>query len=127
MPVLRQTRADDLHAASPKTRESFDGWGYEYRSQATILGFPLLHVSFKYGPNKVPVPARGVIAIGQFAIGFVAISQFGVGVFSLSQITVAGYAIAQIAVAYALVAQIGIYFGSGYGQIVRRFSDLLGG
>ena len=108
-------------------RERWDGWGFEYRSQAEILGYPLLHVSFKYRPNRMPVPARGIIAIGQFAIGFVTISQFGVGVLSLSQFTVAVYAIAQFAVAYSLIAQLGIYFDSGYGQLVRRFSDLIGG
>ena len=45
-------------------KEKWDGWGFEYKSQATLLGLPLLHVSFKYRPNRRPVPAKGVIAIG---------------------------------------------------------------
>lgn len=107
-------------------RETWDGWGYEYKSRANLLGLPLLHIAFKYRPNRVPVVARGVIAIGQFGVGIINISQFGVGIFSLSQFTVAVYAIAQFALAWSCIAQIGIYVDQGYGQIVRRLADLLG-
>jgi uncharacterized membrane protein YvbJ len=60
-------------------RDKWDGHGFEYKSQATLFGLPLLHVSFKYRPDRVPVPAKGIVAIGQFAIGVITISQFGVG------------------------------------------------
>jgi hypothetical protein len=108
-------------------REKWDGWGFEYKSGATLFGLPLLHISFKYRPNKVPVVARGVISIGQFGAGIVNISQFGIGVISISQFTVAGFAVAQFAFAYSCIAQIGIYVDKGYGQIVRRLGDILGG
>lgn len=49
-----------------------------------MLGLPLLHVSFKYRPNRMPVPARGIIAIGQFAYGVFTLSQFGIGMVSVS-------------------------------------------
>ncbi|MEA3306164.1 MAG: hypothetical protein U9Q34_00070 [Elusimicrobiota bacterium] len=42
-------------------REKFDGYGFEYKSEAEFLGFPLLHGSFKYRPNYIPVPAKGII------------------------------------------------------------------
>ena len=48
-------------------REKWDGWGFEYKSKVAILGLPLMHISFKYRPNRVPVPAKGVTEIGQFA------------------------------------------------------------
>src|SRR5512141_3445183 len=101
------------------SKDKWDGWGFEYKSSATILGLPLLHISFKYRPNRLPVPAKGVIAIGQFACGVVTISQFGIGLFSISQFTVAGYALAQFAIAYSLIAQIGIFIHEGRVQIVR--------
>ncbi len=107
-------------------REKFDGFGFEYKSRATVLGLPLLHVSFKYRPNRTPVPARGVIAIGQFAAGIFTISQFGIGVVSISQFTIAGWALAQFAVAWSLVAQIGLYVHEGHGQMVRGVWELLG-
>jgi len=104
--------------------ESWEGWGYEYRSKAAVCGLPWLHVSFKYRPNWVPVPAKGVLAIGQFACGLITVSQFGVGLVSLSQVTLAGWAIAQVAVAYSLIAQVGIGVGYGYGPAVRTVTEL---
>jgi hypothetical protein len=127
-----QHRISEQAAACPNcgapfpARDKWDGYGFEYKSKATFLGLPLLHVSFKYGPNPVPVPARGVVAIGQFACGIIAVSQFGIGVVSISQFTVAAYALAQFAFAYSLIAQIGIYIHEGHGQIVRRLGELMG-
>ena len=100
------------------------GVGFEYKSKTTILGLPLVHISFKFGPNRMPVPAKGIISIGQFGIGIINISQFGIGVFSLSQFTIAGYAIAQIGIAYSLLAQIGIYIHHGTGMLVISLTDL---
>ena len=102
-----------------------DGWGFEYKDKTTIMGLPLVHISFKYGPNGAPVPAKGIISIGQFGIGIINISQFGIGVISISQFTVAGYAVAQFAVAYDMIAQIGLYIHSGYGQIIWNIKDVI--
>ena len=111
--------------APQPAKEKWDGWGYEYKSEATLFGLPLLHISFKYRPNRVPVPAKGVIAIGQFAVGIFTLSQFGVGIVSVSQFTIAGYALAQFALAYSLVAQFGIYIDKGIGQFAITLSELL--
>jgi len=106
-------------------KAQWDGWGFEYKSQASFMGWPLLHISFKYRANKMPVPAKGIIAIGQFGIGVVNISQFGIGLFSLAQFTIAGYAIAQFAVAGSLIAQFGLYLEQGRGQFVVKLSEWL--
>jgi len=106
-------------------KESWDGWGFEYKSEATVLGLPWIHISFKYNRNKRPVPAKGVIAIGQFAAGIITVSQVGIGVVSISQFTIAGYAIAQFALAYSLIAQLGIYVHEGYGQVVRSLAEMM--
>lgn len=106
-------------------RSHWDGWGYEFKSRTQIFGMPFLHISFKFRPNRVPVPAKGFIAIGQFAAGIITVSQFGVGVLSLSQFTVAGYAVAQFAIAYSCIAQLGIYIDKGYGQLVRQLFELI--
>jgi hypothetical protein len=123
--VSEQARACPRCGAPFPAKEKWDGWGFEYKSQATFLGLPLLHISFKYRPNRVPVPAKGVFAVGQFACGLFTLSQFGLGVVSVSQIAVAGYALAQIAFAYALIAQFGIYIHEGHGQLVKSLSELL--
>jgi hypothetical protein len=106
-------------------KETWDGWGYEYKSHMSFLGLPLLHISFKYRSNRRPVVAKGIIAIGQFAYGIVTISQFGIGFFSVSQFTIAAYALAQFGLAYSLIAQIGLYINEGHGQLVKSVMDIL--
>jgi hypothetical protein len=106
-------------------KDKWDGWGFEYKSKAMLFGLPLLHISFKYRPTKRPVPAKGIIAIGQFACGIFTLSQFGIGVISVSQFTIAGFALAQFAVAYSFVAQMGIYIHEGHGQFIRSLKDLI--
>jgi len=123
--VSEQAKACPNCGAPYPSKEKWDGWGYEYKSEATFMDIPLLHISFKYRPNGMPVPARGIIAIGQFGLGVLNISQFGIGLFSLAQITVAGYAIAQIGFAYELIAQVGIFINKGFGQIVWKLADLI--
>ena len=105
-------------------KNKWDGWGFEYKSKATFCGLPWLHISFKYRPNRFPVPANGIFAIGQFACGVFTLSQFGIGVVSISQFTVAAWALAQFAFAYSLIAQMGIYIHSGRGQIVKSLQSL---
>jgi hypothetical protein len=107
------------------SQEKWNGWGFEYKSETTIMGWPLLHISFKYRPNRMPVPAKGIISIGQFGIGIINISQFGVGIISVSQFTVAVYALAQFAMAYSLIAQIGLYIHQGSGQLVWNILELI--
>ncbi len=114
------------HCGAPfPARDKWDGWGFEYKSKITLFDLPLVHVSFKYRPNRVPVPAKGIIAIGQFGYGVITIAQFGIGLFSLCQFTIAGFAVAQFAVAYSLIAQIGLYIHEGHGQLVKNIADLI--
>ena len=115
------------HCGAPfPAKDKWDGWGYEYRSQTTVFGLPLVHVAFKYRPNRVPVVARGVIAIGQFGCGVVAIAQFGIGIFTVGQFAVAAYALAQFGLAYSLIAQVGLYLHEGRGQLVRNLLEFAG-
>ena len=82
-------------------------------------------ISFKFKPNRVPVPARGIVSIGMFGMGVINISQFGIGLFSLSQFTIAGFAVAQFAIAYSLIAQVGLFFDKGIGMAVANVMDLV--
>jgi hypothetical protein len=107
-------------------REVWDGWGFEYKSQAVMLGLPLIHISFKYRPDRGPVVAKGIIAIGQFAVGVVTIAQFGIGMICVAQFALAAYALAQFAAAYSLVAQFGLFLDNGKGLFVMSLADLVG-
>ena len=123
--VSEQAMACPNCGAPYPAKENWDGWGFEYKSDLQLLGLPLVHISFKYRPNRTPVVARGVIAIGQFACGIVTISQFGIGIFSISQFTLAGFAVAQFAAAYSLIAQMGVYVHEGHGQLVKSIAELI--
>lgn len=124
--VSEQAMACPNCGAPFPAKDKWAGWGFEYKSRAAIFGLPLLHISFLYKPNRVPVPARGIIAIGQFAVGIFTIAQFSVGIVSISQFTIAVAALAQFAAAYSLIAQIGLYIHKGYGQFVVNLLDLIG-
>jgi hypothetical protein len=125
--VSEQAFACPSCGAPYPAKAKWDGWGYEYKSEARLFGLPLLHIAFKYRPNKVPVVAVGIVSIGQFGAGIINISQFGIGVVSISQFTVAVYALAQFALAYSCIAQFGIYVDRGAGQLVRSIGQLLAG
>lgn len=123
--ISEQAMACPQCGAPFPAKDKWDGWGFEYKSKARLFDLPLLHISFKYSPTRRPVPAIGIVAIGQFACGFFTLAQFGIGVVSVSQFTVAGFALAQFAFAYSLIAQIGIYISEGHGQLVRSLGDLI--
>ena len=105
-------------------KAEWDGYGFEYKSETTLIGLPLVHVSFKYRPNRVPVVAKGWVAVGQFSAGFVNISQFGVGPICVSQFALAGVAVSQICASILGVCQIGVLY-DGVGMLVYRLKDLL--
>lgn len=125
-PISEQAMACPHCGAPFPAKEKWDGYGFEYKTKTELYGLPLLHISFKYRPNRMPVVAKGVIAIGQFACGVFTLSQFGIGLVSVSQFTIAGFALAQFAVAYSLIAQFGLYLHAGKGQLVKNLLELLG-
>jgi hypothetical protein len=124
--VSEQAAACPGCGAPYPAKERWDGHGFEYRSKLAIAGLPLVHVSFRYRPDRRPVVAKGVVAVGQFAVGVFTLSQFGVGVVSVSQFTVAGFALCQFGVAWSLVAQFGLFLEEGRGQMVYGILQLLG-
>jgi hypothetical protein len=63
--------------------------GYEYKSSATIGGWPLLHVCMGIDPVTLrPKAAKGVIALGNVAIGGIAIGGLAVGLISIGGLSV---------------------------------------
>jgi len=81
--------------------------GFEWKSRASVLGYPLVHVAF--GRSKETgrlLVAKGVVAIGQFGIGAITFAQFGIGfVFGFGQCVLGTIAVGQLA--------LGISFGLG--------------
>jgi hypothetical protein len=89
------------------------------------LGYPLIHVAVGKDAQGRRRVAKGVIAIGQFAVGLVTIAQFGVGLlFGFGKFIFGFTALAQFALAlYLGVGQ----FATGYvavGQMVLAYYGL---
>jgi len=82
-------------------------WGFEWRSKAELLGWPLVHVAIGRDPQTRRLRvARGIVAIGQFGFGFITIAQMGVGlVFGFGQAVAGLVAVGQVA--------LGVQFGLG--------------
>lgn len=63
--------------------------GFEYRSSASIGGWPLVHICAGVDPVTMrPKIAKGVIAIGNVAVGGVAIAGLACGLVSLGGLSV---------------------------------------
>ena len=133
-------------------KQQFNGRGFEWKSSIDVYGYPLIHIAFGRDENNKIRVAKGIIAIGQFAIGLVTIAQFGMGllfgfgqfilgpfviaqfafalVLGVGQISIAYIAIGQIAIGYYGLAQLGIakYVWSTYGkdiEAIQFFQQLL--
>jgi hypothetical protein len=128
----------------------FLGDGYEWKTAATWMDAPLVHIAFGIDASGRVRTARGIVAIGQravgvFAFGIIAVGGVTVGIISLGFVSLGLVAIALFAalgmnavapLAYGVVAMgyaagglapIGWKFfsldGSGFGAI---FSSIFG-
>jgi hypothetical protein len=100
-------------------------WGFEWKSQRTYLGYPLVHIAVGRDERGKLRVAKGIIAIGQFAVGAITVAQFGVGLlFGFGQIIFGLTVLAQ----FAAAALVGVgQFASGYvavGQLVLGYYGL---
>lgn len=114
------------HCGAPSpTHTEWKGTGFEWKSSRTFYGYPLVHIAFGRDARGRRRVARGIVAIGQFAVGLITVAQFGVGIlFGFGQFICGLTAVSQFAV--ALVFGIG-QFATGYiaiGQIVLGYYGL---
>jgi tRNA A-37 threonylcarbamoyl transferase component Bud32 len=113
-------------ANGPRSR-----FGFEYRSRATLWGWPLVHVATGYDPatgrRRV---AKGIVAVGELAVGGVAIGGGALGIFAsggcgvgivswsgiaIGVLAVGGFAIGGVAFGGFAVALIAVGgFAAGY-------------
>ncbi|MBN2029422.1 zinc ribbon domain-containing protein [bacterium] len=81
------------------SRREWRGPGFEWKSQKTLFGHPLIHIAFGRNEKGKLRVAKGFIAIGQFAVGAFTVAQFGIGlIFGLGQFIFGLTAVAQIAI-----------------------------
>ena len=113
-------------------RDKWTGSGFEWKSKQTFYGYPMIHIAFgrnKKGKLRI---ARGIIAIGQFAIGLIVFAQFGIGILfgfgqfilgitALSQVAITLlFGIGQLATGYVAVGQVVLaYYGLGQAGLAQ--------
>lgn len=103
-------------------------FGFEYRSRTEILGLPLVHLAFGYSPHTgLPRLAKGVIAIGNFALGFIAIGGIATGGFVISGIGLGVFVLAGIAMGWAAIGGIAIGVVFALGGLALSFHYATGG
>ncbi|MDZ7261509.1 MAG: zinc ribbon domain-containing protein [candidate division KSB1 bacterium] len=128
--VSTDARACPHCGARYPARKEWKGSGIDWRSKTSFYGYPVVHVAFgRDAQGKLRI-AKGIIAIGQFAIGVITIAQFGIGVlfgfgqfifgltavaqfavtvvFGIGQIATGYIAIGQFALGYYALAQAGL-------------------
>ena len=67
-------------------KKSWTGYGLNWKTKTRIFRIPILHVAIGLDSRGRPLIAKGIIAIGPFALGLITIAQFGVGIlFGLGQ------------------------------------------
>jgi hypothetical protein len=123
--VSDQARACPRCGAPQPPPPTWSGCGFEWKSARTHGGYPLIHVAFGKDSRGKWRVAKGIIAIGQFALGLVTVAQFGVGLlFGFGQFLIGRIVLAQIAGGLALgVGQV----AAGYvavGQVVLAYYGL---
>lgn len=92
--------------------------GYEYKSERTLFGLPLVHINIGYGLRG----AKGVLAVGNYAVGVVAVGGFSIGLvgigglsagllFGLGGVTLGGIALGGLAVGWIALGAcaVGVY------------------
>ena len=106
------------HCGAPwPARQGWRGYGYEWKSKQSLWGLPLVHVAFGRDSNGKLRVAKGIVAVGQFAIGGITIAQFGIGaVLGIGQFVVAPLALGQFAFGLLAAGQFGIGILAGAGM-----------
>jgi hypothetical protein len=123
--VSDQAQACPRCGAPQAAAPAYSRFGFEWKSARTYGGYPLVHIAFGKDSRGKWRVAKGVIAIGQFALGLVTVAQFGVGLlFGFGQFIIGGAVLAQFA--GGLVVGVG-QIATGYvaiGQVVLAYYGL---
>ncbi len=101
--------------------------GYEYRSEATWMGLPLVHIAFGFGPDGRPLVARGVVASGGVAIGVLALGGVALGGVTLGGVSLGLLALGGLALGYGAAGGMAIALWLAIGGLAISAQYAIGG
>lgn len=81
-------------------------WHYEYKSQRTLFGLPLVHINFGIGFYK----AKGILAVGNLSCGLLSIGILSVGLLSIGTLALGVLALGAFALALLSIGAIALGF-----------------
>ena len=96
---------------------------YEYKSERTIFGLPLIHVNF--GNGRQTVTAKGFIAVGDIAIGVISVGGVSAGLISLGGVSLGALAIGGVAIGGFAIGGVAIGIGAIGGVAIALYKTLL--
>ena len=96
--------------------------GYEWKSQATWMGAPLLHVAFGMDAAGRPRTARGVIAIGQRAIGGLAVGVLASGFIAIGLVAIGLVSFGVVAIAALAACGVNAVAPAAFGVVAFGFA-----
>ena len=91
----------------------------EFRSRSLVHGYPLIHYTYGLCPETGKrITAKGILAVGRFAVGVVAIGQVAVGLIALGQAAIGILlGLGQGATGLYCVGQLAVGIAFGLGQV----------
>ncbi|MBI5250047.1 MAG: hypothetical protein HY912_11180 [Desulfomonile tiedjei] len=91
---------------SPENEARLEGssCGFTWQSRSAVFGIPLICVTTGTDSRGRRRVAKGILAIGRYAVGGIAIGQFGLGVVAIGQLSLGLFAFGQLALAALLGA-----------------------
>ena len=123
-------------------------FSYEYRSQTSLLGLPLVHVNVGYSPDARPRTAKGWIAVGGsayaplfacggiavapisfggIAVGILAFGGFGIGLLSVGGLAIGGWSVGGLAIGWDAIGGASLAWQAAEGGIAMAHTVAQGG
>jgi hypothetical protein len=139
---MGQLEDENARLKAQLTRQSLSRKAYfEYRSEATFMGLPIVHIAQGFNPETgMKSVARGIIAIGDIAIGVFSMGGLSIGIFSLGGISlgliatlggvaIGGAALGGVAIGYFAIGGVAIGYlvsgGASIGHTPLNLSEIL--
>ena len=110
--VTGQERTAPPPAATTIIHNHYSRWHYEYKSSRTLFGLPLIHI--RLGERGL-CTARGIIAIGNCAVGALSIGGFSFGLVSVGGLSLGLLAFGGVAAGFFSLGgcAFGVYAAGG--------------
>lgn len=103
-------------------------FGYEYKSELELFGWPFIHIAQGYDPQTLrPRVAKGIIAIGNMAIGVFAVGGLAIGGVTLGGLSLGVVALGGLAIGGISLGGVSIGVLLAVGGLALSIGYALGG